>query len=740
MFNPRPAQAEVISYINGFMGVSAVPGSGKTHTLSCLAAKLIAENRVIDEQEVLIVTLVNSAVENFTQRIRGFLQERQLLTDLGYRVRTLHGLAHDIIREKPEAVGLDTQFSILDEAEQNNLIYSLAKAWLIKHPEFKEFYQDPQKEKSTRPDQWSEYISDLGSAFINTCKDFEKTPEDILALYENTKLENPLIQLGIDVYSNYQRMLTIRGAVDFSDLIRLAIKALENDEKYLERLRLRWPFILEDEAQDSSQLQQRMLALLAGSQGNWVRVGDPNQAIYETFTTANPKHLIDFMRQNNVQAKSLPNSGRSTISIIALANELIRWSNTSKESEIVSTALNLPYIEPTPVNDPQPNPPDKPDSIFLYKRKLSERKEIELIVKSVHHWLNSNPEKTLAVLAPRNARATKIAEALQATGVETVELLHTTQTTRIAAGKISTCVHFLSDPSEKNFLALSQMFIEDTKDEIFLRDLNRCIKNALKSGYLETFLFSHSQDPFGVVEPENLHPLVMQQINELRSFIQRWQNAALLPIDQFILVICQDIFSDPVDLAIGYKIAVLLENAKRIHPEWQLEEISIELQKLATNKIRLTGFSDADTGFSPEAYKGKAVIATIHKAKGLEWDRVYLVSVNNYDFPLAQTFDRYQGETWFIRDGLNLQAEMLAWFQWLNQNESKTPPKSGEATASARIQYAAERLRLFYVGITRAREDLIITWNNGRENFPALQAMAFNALCSFWEKYNVQPE
>ncbi|NIP85784.1 MAG: UvrD-helicase domain-containing protein, partial [Planctomycetales bacterium] len=56
-----------------------------------------------------------------------------------------------------------------------------------------------------------------------------------------------------------------------------------------------WPYILEDEAQDSSRLQEEILRKLAGKGGNWVRVGDPNQAIFETFTTADPKYLRDFM-------------------------------------------------------------------------------------------------------------------------------------------------------------------------------------------------------------------------------------------------------------------------------------------------------------------------------------------------------------------------------------------------------------------------------------------------------------
>ncbi len=72
----------------------------------------------------------------------------------------------------------------------------------------------------------------------------------------------PLAQLGCDIYTDYQRALAYRGAVDFDDLIRLALTLLQNDEEYLERLRFRYPFILEDEAQDSSQTQQQILGLL----------------------------------------------------------------------------------------------------------------------------------------------------------------------------------------------------------------------------------------------------------------------------------------------------------------------------------------------------------------------------------------------------------------------------------------------------------------------------------------------
>ena len=118
-FTPRPSQEKILAYIGGRLGIAAVPGAGKTHTLSALAAKLIADGRIGYNQEVLVVTLVNSAVDNFAQRIGSFVQQQGLIPHLGYRVRTLHGLAHDIVREKPGRVGLEERFSIIDERESD---------------------------------------------------------------------------------------------------------------------------------------------------------------------------------------------------------------------------------------------------------------------------------------------------------------------------------------------------------------------------------------------------------------------------------------------------------------------------------------------------------------------------------------------------------------------------------------------------------------------------------------------
>ena len=337
-FRPREGQAEVLDYAGGRMGISAVPGSGKTRTLAELAARLVCM-AIEDDQEVLVVTLVNSAVDNFRHTINRAMKARGLLPDLGYRVRTLHGLAHDIAREKPGLVGLSDDFGIIDEREAATVRRDAAEAWLQGHPTFLDRYLDPSIEGSkadwVRRDRWPRLVDDTAGAFIKRAKDQSLTPavlserlSSVEAVPQGEVDTNSLAlaRMGTAIYADYQRSLAYRGVVDFDDLIRLALEALRLDAEYLARLQRRWPYVLEDEAQDSSSVQEQMLELLTEKSGNWVRVGDTNQAIYETFTTADPQLLRTFLAQDGVVEIGLNQSGRSQQAIMDLANYLVAWT------------------------------------------------------------------------------------------------------------------------------------------------------------------------------------------------------------------------------------------------------------------------------------------------------------------------------------------------------------------------------------------------------------------------------
>lgn len=719
MFNPRPKQAEILSYESGMMGVAAVPGSGKTHTLSYLAALLITKGLVSEDQEILVVTLVNSAVENFSNRISQFIRQAGLLQKMGYRVRTLHGLAHDIIRERPDLAGVSEHFTILDENEGRSMIEQISTAYLRDHPEITDTYLEPTidltREYSTSR-QWQSLFADISASFIKQAKDFQLDQAQLKDFTPVDSAHSRLYDFGVEVFTEYQRGLRFRNALDFSDLTRLALRALESDERFLTRLQYRWPYILEDEAQDSSSVQEAILRRLIGATGNWVRVGDTNQAIYDTFTTADPEFLRRFLKESGVIQRDLPNSGRSNKSIIGLANKLIRWTNDEHPVCELRDSLSIPYIEPAPPDDPQPNPPDHENAIYIHNMALTPEQEIKLVTRSIEKWLPENMGKTVAVLCPIGHFAEQVVEELQKSNVEVVELLQSSNRTRKTVRLLEKCLSSISDPSNVmkfcNALDLHMQF----QDEKVCENPGHVahLSQLKKLRQLEDVLYPKVDAADGSGYFEN-SVLSYEPLKTFAAKMRRWHKAAVLPIDQLIIIISNDLFSEPQDLALAHKLSLTFNSTVRNHPEYRLPQFIADLTEISHNERKFQGFGSDESGFNPEVHKGKVLVSTYHKAKGLEWDRVYLMSVNNYDFPSLQENDQYKSEKWFVRGNVNLEAELLSFLKDIGNKVSPATFKTvTDATTAARQAYAAERLRLFYVGITRARESLIITWNTGR--------------------------
>jgi len=770
----RPEQEAILSYSGGLVGIAAVPGSGKTFTLAHLAARLVQQlvgDRAFDvsqPSEVLVVTFTNAAVNSFQARISRILREHYsaLSPFVGYRVRTLHGLAHDIVRDRPSLVGLADDFAILDErlaldAQRASVVERLA-VWRDRLS----MYFDPEMEPRSIRSRVEQELPDLVNGVIKRAKDLRLSPDELQQMLQDVDGDErfELLRFAADVYADYQRSLAYRGAVDFDDLVRLALEALQRDEQYLRRLRNRWPYILEDEAQDSSLLQERMLQLLSDRR-NWVRVGDPNQAINTTFTTADPSHLLRFLDDGAIPAAEeypLSISGRSAPSIITLANELVRWTIEEHPSPVVRDAFtyaNKPrqgrlrgVIQPADADDPQPNPPDDECLIHIHYvpgQKITPDDELELVVAgedfSLVAWMSEIehlPEQqrpTVAVLVPENSRGFQLAKLLKRHGVPYEELLRSTSETRETAGILTTVLEYMSSPLDLRRLKqlywsimapeLKEKLVEDVEYRKWLTDFFAQFR------HVEDLLWPSGTPDWGRSEPGE-DSVAVADLERFRALAARWLEAAKLPIDQLVLTIGQDLFSEPPDLALSYKIAVLLGSMAEAHTDWRLPEFAEELKLIASNQRRFIGFDDVEVGYEPK--RGVVTIATMHAAKGLEWDRVYLMSVSNYGFPSALPYDSYIGERWYAAgnpyrgiEHLNLQAEAIAQLEALVESGEYY---EGDATLEARAEYVKERLRLLYVGITRARREVIITWNmgrhwqQGRENQPAVPVVALHSL------------
>jgi DNA helicase II / ATP-dependent DNA helicase PcrA len=389
------------------------------------------------------------------------------------------------------------------------------------------------------------------------------------------------------------------------------------------------------------------------------------------------------------------------------------------------------------VDDPLPNPADDPGGIFLVDRKFSPQEELNAVADSLARWLPEHPQATVAVLVPRNQRAFEIADELRRRELEVVDdLLRSSLSTRKAAGALGNLLAYLSAPQSSKKLAIVYRVWrrEDRGDEDARRQIDRNAERLRKCQQVEDYLWPvPGQDWLVTLNLDERYPQDLEDLSAFREWVRLWQDAILLPVDQLVLMLAQELFSEPSELALSHKLALVMRQAGQINPSWRLPELTEELAVIAKNERRFIGFSDDDSGFDPDRHRGKVVVATMHKAKGLEWDRVYLMSVNNYDFPSGQEGDRYIAEKWFLRDQLNLEEEALAQLDALLDDDEYDWYQEGQASSQARLDYVRERLRLLYVGVTRARKELIVTWNTGRQA-NAVPASALVELVSFWEQ------
>jgi len=222
-FTPRPTQAEILNYTGGTMGISAVPGSGKTHTLSALAARLVEKNVLKMhqqtelekfEQEILIVTFSNSAVANFSSRIAGFLNENGMVPGIGYRVRTLHGMAVDIIRGRAESFGIDPDFVILDEIACDALLIRAVDSWLEKdsrvvYEAFAESTISQNQREKFYTEKWRSDVIGISRNVISQAKDYMMLPETIRQTISSVEIAGSyrILAAICDIYETYQSLL-----------------------------------------------------------------------------------------------------------------------------------------------------------------------------------------------------------------------------------------------------------------------------------------------------------------------------------------------------------------------------------------------------------------------------------------------------------------------------------------------------------------------------------------------------
>lgn len=285
------AQLEAVTAPMGPVLILAGAGSGKTRALTMRIVYLIKKLR-LNPRNILAVTFTNKAAGEMKQRIIKLIGKAEAPT-----MGTFHSIGVRILRAEHKLVGLDSNFLIYDDNDQESLLKDILIREKI----------DPTK-----------YKPSLFGALIDRAKNNLEEPEDV---EEEDKVFFKMLKR---VYLAYQQELRKNNAVDFGDLLVLPVQIFRKHPEALTKYQKLWQYVLVDEYQDTNHVQYIFIKLLASVHKNIFVVGDDAQAIYG-FRGANLQNILDF-EEDYPKAKivRLEQNYRSTSPILSVAEKIIR--------------------------------------------------------------------------------------------------------------------------------------------------------------------------------------------------------------------------------------------------------------------------------------------------------------------------------------------------------------------------------------------------------------------------------
>lgn len=303
LFGLSDRQRDAVTHTDGPLLIIAGPGSGKTRVMAHRVAYLIGVTGV-SPWKILGVTFTNKAA-------RELLERCERLVGLGsneLQVRTFHGFCARVLRSDGENVGLQSDFTIYDSDDQARVIRRILEDIDI----------DP---KQFPPRSVLAVISDA--------KNNLQSPEQL-----SKRTETYRDEVMSRIYEAYEAALHRANAVDFDDLLSKTYTLLEGHPEILEKYQQRYEYLLVDEFQDTNPLQFQVARLLALKSRNICVVGDPDQSIY-SWRHADPSNLTEFQSTfNETKIVTLDQSYRSTQIILEAADSVIGNNDERMEKNL----------------------------------------------------------------------------------------------------------------------------------------------------------------------------------------------------------------------------------------------------------------------------------------------------------------------------------------------------------------------------------------------------------------------
>ena len=762
----RRGQQQMVDWQSGPLAVSAVPGAGKSTGMAAAAAIAIARqyqcldrSRPNIRRQLIVVTFTRSAAANIKAKIRKYLRDDLSLPQTGFVVHTLHGLALNIASRHPNLSGLELEnLTLITPNQGHRLIKISVEQWISNNQS--QYYRlvegmqfDGEETERLRRQSVirTEVLPDLASTVIHEAKSSGLSPEDLQILTKRTTDEYGILNIASGLYAQYETLMRDRDFIDYDDMILAALRVLDNPSA--RKIEQNQVFaVFEDEAQDSSPLQTQLLQILAtegsrehraGKQGapsrgetitnfpspmpnaqcpmpnfqvNLIRVGDPNQAINSTFTPADPIYFREFCQE--CQAKNrlatMDRAGRSTSIVIEAANFALQWVNSlyarqnkkakqenlqtgSLQAESLATAKlpfrnqNIHLVEP---DDPQPNanPPAIGQGLELHTPRDIHH-TVELISQRIIELFSEDGnEISGAILVRENRQGRWIGEALKPIckehGINLYDVGEQDRHSHVPE-EILAILNFCDRPHSPDYLkaalgVMVQRRIIETQD-----------LNALAS-LPEDFLYP------GPLAPPQTEP-VQKAARICRSLLRARLE---LPVYHLISFIGLTLDYEQAELATADKLAERI--AIQIAGNLSLEEMLRVLSEIVSSER----FEPVDTEDSEARYTrlGQLTIITMHKAKGLDWDYVFMPFLHENLIP---------GRFWVppqrqFLGSFTLSEVARAQIRAALHDEPRLPNVT-EAWEQAKYLKIAEEYRLLYVAMTRAKR---LLWMSAAQEAP----------------------